>query len=152
MPTYSLTVNNRNKRAEYSEDLHAESVQVNKQVCRLNSEFEELNRPLGFNTLKFDADLVKSRPGSSKISYNLLHDGLHPGLLLSKKWLQKLQIDIVKVTYCHFSTDSVPLIDKQEEISFNPFPNDKYFTLPNSKLWQRTILDLMKMAANSPNR
>ena len=66
VPTYSLTVNNRNKRAEYSEDLHAESVQVNRQVCRLNSEFEELNRPLGFNTLKFDADLCPVRLGSTK--------------------------------------------------------------------------------------
>ena len=39
-----------------------------------------------------------------------------------------------------------------EKSKLNPFPNDKYFTLPYSKLWQRTILDLMKMAASSPKR
>ena len=33
-----------------------------------------------------------------------------------------------------------------------PFPSDNFFTLPNSKRWQTTILDLMKMAESSPNR
>ena len=27
-----------------------------------------------------------------------------------------------------------------------------FFTLPNSKRWQKTILNLMKMAESSPNR
>ena len=27
----------------------------------------------------------------------------------------------------------------------NSFPNDKFYTVPNSKLWQTTILDMMKM-------
>ena len=36
--------------------------------------------------------------------------------------------------------------------TINPFPNDKLFTLPDSKHWQTTISSLMKMAENSPNR
>ena len=33
--------------------------------------------------------------------------------------------------------------------SLNPFPNDKFRTLPNCENLQTTILDLMKMAENS---
>ena len=33
----------------------------------------------------------------------------------------------------------------------NPFPTDKFFTVSNSKLWQKTIVDLMRMAEFSPN-
>ena len=33
--------------------------------------------------------------------------------------------------------------------SLNPFPNDKFFTLPNSKHRQTTILNLTKMAESS---
>ena len=32
---------------------------------------------------------------------------------------------------------------------FNAFPNDKFYTLPNSKSLQTTILNFMKMAVNS---
>ena len=34
----------------------------------------------------------------------------------------------------------------------NPFQNDKVFSLPNSKRWQTTILNLMKIAESFPNR
>ena len=44
------------------------------------------------------------------------------------------------------------LVTAPKVFSFNPFPNDEYFTLPISNLWQTTILDLMKMASSSPNR
>ena len=33
----------------------------------------------------------------------------------------------------------------------NPFPNDEFETLPNSKCLQMTISNLMKMAESSPN-
>ena len=33
---------------------------------------------------------------------------------------------------------------------FNPFPNDKLSTLPNSKSLQTAISNLMKMAESSP--
>ena len=33
----------------------------------------------------------------------------------------------------------------------NPFPNDKFLTLPNWKSLQTTILKLMKMAESPPN-
>ena len=32
----------------------------------------------------------------------------------------------------------------RREIQFNPFPNDKFYTLPNSKCLQTTILNLTK--------
>ena len=34
----------------------------------------------------------------------------------------------------------------------NPFPNNKFSTLQNSKCLQMTVLNLMKMAESSPNR
>ena len=36
--------------------------------------------------------------------------------------------------------------------NINPFPNDKFQTLPNSKSLQTTISNLMKMAESFPNR
>ena len=38
------------------------------------------------------------------------------------------------------------------QCGFNPFPNHKSKTLPNSKSLQRTISNLMKMAESSPKR
>ena len=35
-------------------------------------------------------------------------------------------------------------------ILFNPFPNNKFSTFPNSKTLQITILDLIKMEESSP--
>ena len=40
---------------------------------------------------------------------------------------------------------------KKPPFSVNPFPNDKFWTLPNSKSLQMTISNLMKMAETSPN-
>ena len=36
-------------------------------------------------------------------------------------------------------------------LNFNPFPNDKFQTLPNWKILQTAISNLMKMAERSPN-
>ena len=41
---------------------------------------------------------------------------------------------------------------KQSLVSgINPFPNDKFWTLPNYKSLQTTILSLMKLAESSLN-
>ena len=36
--------------------------------------------------------------------------------------------------------------------SVNPFPNNKFWTLPNGKSLQTTILNALKMAESSPDR
>ena len=38
-----------------------------------------------------------------------------------------------------------------ETTCINPFPNDKFWTLPNTKILQMTISKLMKMAESSSN-
>ena len=40
---------------------------------------------------------------------------------------------------------------KRLELLITPFPNDKFFTLPNTESLQTTILNLMKIAASYPN-
>ena len=40
----------------------------------------------------------------------------------------------------------------QNQLCFNPLPDDKFQTLPNYKSLQTTISNLMKMAENYPNR
>ena len=42
------------------------------------------------------------------------------------------------------------LIEFVSYLSLNPFPNDKYLTVPNSKSLQTTILNVMKMAESYP--
>ena len=48
-------------------------------------------------------------------------------------------------------------LDQSKILSFgeeliNPFPNDKFWTLPNRKGLQKTISNLTKMAECFPNR
>ena len=38
-----------------------------------------------------------------------------------------------------------------ENSQVNPFPNDKFYTLPNQKNLQTTISKMMKIAESSPN-
>ena len=56
------------------------------------------------------------RRNKQYINYSLLEDGLHPGYLLSKKWLRKLQLDMIKETYQH--SDTVSAVDPQELLAF----------------------------------
>ena len=41
-------------------------------------------------------------------------------------------------------------IELNQTLHLNPFPNDKFQTLPNSKSFQTTISNVMKMAESSP--
>ena len=57
-------------------------------------------------------------------------------------------LDVTKLK--EFADDKLNF-DHMKISLFNPFPNDKFQTLPNSKSLQTTILTLMKMAGRSPN-
>ena len=117
LPVYSVTKYNQ-FRGGRSENQGAQDSEVIRQITKLNQSILEINSELGRNTLKFNCDLVISRR-RGKISYNysLLQDGLHPGYLLSQKWLRKLQLDIVgEVFECDNSTEFS--VDPQELLEF----------------------------------
>ena len=117
LPVYSVSKYNQfrsGSRTEYK----AEDIEVIRQINILNEAIVELNSELSRNTLKFNCDLVVSRRGR-RVTYNysLLSDGLHPGYLLSQKWLRKLQLDIVRETFEHEDTTELS-VDPQEYLEF----------------------------------
>ena len=52
--------------------------------------------------------------------------------------------------YLTLLNQSTERTEKTLTSMFNPFPNDKIHTIPNSKSLQTTILSLMKMKESSP--
>lgn len=118
VPVYSISTYNDVKGhlcpAEY---LEADE-EVIRQVNFLNRELESLNTELGCSTLKFNADLRDCRKKNKlRYHFDLLSDGLHPDELLSRKWLRKLEVDIVKE--CYKDSDIVDIcVDPQELLAF----------------------------------
>lgn len=89
--------------------------EVEVQVDLLNTHIEQINQGLGRNTLKFNADLRDCRRGKKRYFFELLSDGLHPGHLLSQKWLRRLELDIIRE--CYTPCDALE-VDEQEFLSF----------------------------------
>lgn len=85
------------------------------QVDLLNQHIEQINLQLGRNTLKFNADLRDTRRGKKRYFFELLPDGLHPGCFLAQRWLQRLELDIVRE--CFPPKDTVE-VDEQEFLAF----------------------------------
>lgn len=122
VPCYSVSLYNLHKGHPAPNSFTASDIEVVNRVAAINRGIAVLNNALGKTTLKFNADLVKSRAkkGKPRNSYNfsLLSDGLHPGQLLSRKWLRKLSLDIIKECYPSEHPANTIAIDQQEYLAF----------------------------------
>ena len=61
-------------------------------------------------------------------------------------------LNLFTVIYSKKYCSNCSINSKEKTRKFNPFPNDKFLTLPTSESLQTTILSLMKMAESSPKR
>ena len=87
--------------------------EVEFQVDLLNKHFEEINTQLGRNSTRIWETLVV---GKKRLYFELLPDGVHSSHLLAKKWLRRLELDIVRE--CYLPTDTLEL-DKQVFLAFS---------------------------------
>lgn len=104
-PQYSISIWNENQGhpdfgsfKPNTETLNLQIEELNKSICKFNSE-NNISAP------KFGLDLIKSRKSnksytSIKVSYSLLSDGIHPGLILSRYWLRRV-INCLLLVYCY---------------------------------------------------
>ena len=116
IPSYSVSRYNQYRSGVLVKSEEKQDKEVCRQIGCLNQHICSINERLGVNTLKFNADLLKSHKGRKTINFNLLSDGIHQGELLGRKWLRKLQLDIVKT--CFRSESDVISIDPQELLEF----------------------------------
>ena len=120
LPTYSTVIYNKNKKHKKPEKFESSDSKILRELNELNGRIIELNKSLGRNTLQFHLDLRKNRsgrkpdlPSRKSIHWHLLKDGLHPKRALAKKWLRRLEIDIV--SECWTDPEIVSLeVDPQE--------------------------------------
>ncbi|MES9883913.1 MAG: hypothetical protein ABW185_23940 [Sedimenticola sp.] len=121
VPTYSVTLYNKHRDPRGASEEKKADEEVNRQIQSLNTNILELNSELGRNTLKFNADLVKSRTKRNTINFRFLTDGLHPDILLARKWLRRIQLDIVREAFA--SNEDEIFVDPQELEAFNLVEN-----------------------------
>ena len=115
VPIYLVTLYNDIKGHINPVKFLDQDEEVEKQVNIVNNYIVSLNQELSRYTLKFNADLRDNRHKSKKYFFELLEDGLHPGELLSRKWLRRLELDIV--SECYRIADTIE-IDQQEYLAF----------------------------------
>lgn len=118
VPCYLVSLYNDIKGYRTPSDFLDSDAEVELQVDLLNEGIVTLNDQLGQFTLKFNCDLRNSRKKKRKGYYfELLEDGLHPGVLLAKKWLRRLEIDIVRECF-QSREDAVIEVNPQEYLDF----------------------------------
>ncbi|MES9881507.1 MAG: hypothetical protein ABW185_11560 [Sedimenticola sp.] len=117
LPIYSVSEYNRVKgHPEWAQFVGSDR-EVERQIEYLNEKIVELNADVARHTLKFNADLRDLRhKNKPTYYYDLLEDGLHPGKLLSEKWLRKLKIDITRE--CYAQPGDAITVDPQEYVQF----------------------------------
>ncbi len=64
---------------------------------------------------------MKSRTKRNTINFRFLTDGLHPDILLARKWLRRIQLDIVREAFA--SNEDEIFVDPQELEAFNLVEN-----------------------------
>ena len=98
---------------------------IESRVNQLNKEIEILNQKQGVVTLKFNADLRDCRHKRKDYFFELLEDGLHPGPLLSQKWLRRIQLDVIRECYLPDIEDILDIhVDPCELLEFERKEND----------------------------
>lgn len=104
-PQYSIVNWNENHHHPQFEIFQSNNQTLQLKIEILNKAIQDLNRSNNVSAPKFGLDLVKSRKSNksystTKISYGLLDDGIHPGMVLSQYWLRKIVLHLL-VPYCH---------------------------------------------------
>lgn len=115
LPIYLVSLYNDIRGHPYPVEFLDQDEEVEEQVNKVNDHIVALNQELSRHTLKFNADLRDNRHKNKKYFFELLEDGLHPGELLSTKWLRRLELDIV--SECYATADTI-VIDQQEYLAF----------------------------------
>lgn len=104
-PYYSISIWNSNKGHENS-DIFKESDEILKsKIESLNVHIRQLNQTNGLVAPKFSVDLIKRKKSNKvhsieTVSYSLLSDGIHSGIVLSRYWLRRI-INTVLTKYCY---------------------------------------------------
>lgn len=95
--------------------------EITRQVELLNEHIVNMNNVSGMFTVRFTKDIMQSRGSKSKnvktrMSYkmSLLHDGVHPGNLLSEAWMMRLHHSFVRVNMLH--EDVLDIMADEEEV------------------------------------
>lgn len=115
-PAYSCSIYNNRRRRKSTESFKVTDSVIIEETELLNSHIKGLNDRFQRNTLHFNLDLVKERSRTRKsINFHLLKDGIHPDTILAKKWLRRLELDIIKE--CWISDNFVVSVDPQELLS-----------------------------------
>lgn len=104
-PQYSISIWNENQGHPDFESFKSNTEILNSTIEELNKSIRELNSENEIRAPKFGLDLIKSRKSnksysSVKVSYSLLSDGIHPGLILSRYWLRRV-INSLLIVYCY---------------------------------------------------
>ena len=102
-PVYSIYEHSKYKGQTDSEFKKLDNKLLS-QINELNQITREINIGLNNTSPVFSTDLSRQHGKNSKTkqtprdqyNYNLLKDGLHPGIHLSKVWLKKLELQIKK--------------------------------------------------------
>jgi len=102
-PVYSIYEHNKYKGQTDSEFKKLDNKLLS-QINELNQLTREINNGLNNTSPVFSTDLSRQHWKNSKTkqtprdqyNYNLLKDGLHPGINLAKVWLKKLELQIKK--------------------------------------------------------
>jgi lysophospholipase L1-like esterase len=100
LPPQSVVEYNRSKQISEPDHADGSDTEVQRQINVINHSLVSLNTSLERNTLKFDLDLYRTRRGrTNQINWKLLSDGVHPGEHLARKWLRRLELDIINDCY-----------------------------------------------------
>ena len=104
-PQYSISIWNETQGHPDFESFKSNTEILNSTIEDLNKSIRKLNSENKISAPKFGLDLIKSRKSnksytSVKVSYSLLGDGIHPGLILSRYWLRRV-INSLLLVYCY---------------------------------------------------
>lgn len=115
-PAYSCSIYNKQRHHQSTDGFKNTDSAIIKETDELNSRIKALNDQFGRNTLQFNLDLVKERSRARKsINFHLLKDGIHPDTILAKKWLRRLELDVIKE--CWIGDKFIVSVDPQELLS-----------------------------------
>lgn len=95
IPYYSIEKYNRHLKVVNPESYHGSDLILTERICILNDYIREVNESSGFNTPRFNRDLVKYRKGQDQakrksLDFSGYRDGIHPDKVLAGIWMKKI--------------------------------------------------------------
>lgn len=103
-PQYSISIWNKIQGDPNFESYKQSTEILNERIKSLNQSIRQINKTCGLDAPKFGIDLLTSRKSNSsytstKVSYSLLTDGIHPTIALSRYWLRRIVLCICPKCY-----------------------------------------------------